>query len=30
MAEPFHRFRDEQRALVQQRVEELKAEVEKI
>lgn len=30
MAEPFHRFRDEQRALVQQRLEELKAEVEKV
>ena len=30
MGEPFHRFRDEQRALVQQRLEELKADVEKI
>lgn len=30
MAEPFHRFRDEQRALVLQRVLELKAEVERI
>lgn len=30
MAEPFHRFRDEQRALVQQRVQELKVAVERI
>jgi dihydrodipicolinate synthase/N-acetylneuraminate lyase len=30
MAEPFHRFRAEERALVQQRVNELKAEIEKL
>lgn len=30
MAEPFHRFRDEQRVLVHQRLRELSAEVERI